>query len=484
MTARRHWRSILASIIRLRLIAKKHVFVLCGTAILILVIGHWHVLTNSVPDLVFSAHKPELRAIETELVHGQFPFIIGVNVSENATESRRGQLIPHHQSSAKHVTPFSREMFGRKSSDENETISRERVEPSVNQSKHEETSNGVSARIAYIAFCHLKGTQRMENLIFASLETWHPRDQPYFIVFTKSTKPIWENLVVTNGNFTKYQRAIQPVFVDCPEGRFGESPCCKQEKGLLGVLDQYGSDFDWFLFQDDDVYMRHEYLQLYLTPLNPLEVKILAPNNVKPLGQTGYVMLPQQPAYHCERNDTHYKYPWGMPVVYSKAALLHISNGLRQGGLVKQCMEFNVTHDVGNAVFHWMYTLPFLWWWVPDRAHFFHNAFGAHAIGRITRGNNDTSMMAVHKGYMSPLLKQPDPSEFTYRTGIMTGFRRTRTYEDYGDPANWTQWHIFPVKDCSKSEDRRELYLQVNETLNKNDTKERLVVAHSNSSSG
>merc|ERR1712232_486716 len=48
----------------------------------------------------------------------------------------------------------------------------------------------------------------------------------------------------------------------------------------------------------------------------------------------------------------------GQPVVYNRDALELILPGLRWNGLVRQCLEFNVTHDVGNAIFHWMYSIP------------------------------------------------------------------------------------------------------------------------------
>jgi len=32
--------------------------------------------------------------------------------------------------------------------------------------------------------------------------------------------------------------------------------------------------------------------------------------------------------------------------------------GLEKGGLVKQCLEYNVTHDVGISIFHSMCSIP------------------------------------------------------------------------------------------------------------------------------
>jgi hypothetical protein len=312
------------------------------------------------------------------------------------------------------------------------------------------TTTSIPPRIAYIAFCHLQGTQRMEDFIFSSVETWHPRDRPYFVVFTASSKPIWDDYVVTNSNFTKYQARIQPLFVDCPEGKFGESPCCKQEKGLLAVLDQYGSSYDWFLFQDDDVYLRHEYLQSFVTPLNPNQVQILSAGMpAKRLGHMGYELKTKQ-TYVCSKND-EYTYPWGMPVLYSKAALLHVSNGFRQGGLVRQCVVFNITHDTGNAMFHWMYSLPSIWLRVPPAPGWLRDDFfGNHGIGRATefKSPNETTMFVLHRKYTTLLKFKRYPTNHIYAWHNVTGFRTTKTFKDYGDPAYWTEWHTFPVDDC------------------------------------
>jgi hypothetical protein len=61
--------------------------------------------------------------------------------------------------------------------------------------------------------------------------------------------------------------------------------------------------------------------------------------------------------YHCS-DDAQFRYNWGQPVVYNRAAFELVIPGLQNDGLVKQCLEYEVTHDVGNAIFHWMYSIP------------------------------------------------------------------------------------------------------------------------------
>ena len=304
-----------------------------------------------------------------------------------------------------------------------------------------------TTQIAYITFCHLASTERFETMIFPALSTWHPTTVPYYVVLLERWRHKWNTLIQTNTNFTRYASRIQPLFVDCPEGKFGESPCCKQEKGLLDMLDSY-RQFDYYLFMDDDVYLRDDYLKEYLTTTSPDDVVVLVAGfPPKMLGHMGY--LPQnEMQYYCVHKDENFKYPWGQPVIYTRAALRHVESGLRQGGLVKQCLEYNVTHDAGNALLHWMYQLDYIFLRVTSWADSFRNDFlGAHAIGRSSKYENDTSMEAVHRRYHQERFVAW-PKKHVVKRFNTTGFQRTKTFKVSGDPTNWTMWHTMLKKDC------------------------------------
>ena len=123
-----------------------------------------------------------------------------------------------------------------------------------------------------------------------------------------------------------------------------------------------------------------------------------------------------------------------------------IRRGLELGGLVKQCVEFGVTHDVGNALLNWMYSLDALWIRTRDRP------MGVkpwdvvvHGIGRCI--GVECPMQHVHN-FVGPRVA-PNRSEYQYLWHTVDGFRSTPTYQKYGDPWTWTtEWHTMPVEDC------------------------------------
>lgn len=60
------------------------------------------------------------------------------------------------------------------------------------------------------------------------------------------------------------------------------------------------------------------------------------------------------------------------------------------------------------------------------------------------------NMSAVHarntqaeQGLLLETLKH----NYTYHHA--TGFLKTRTFQDHGDPGSWTEWHTMPVEDCA-----------------------------------
>ena len=345
----------------------------------------------------------------------------------------------------------------------------------------------VNKPVAYITFSHLKGTERFEKMIIGSVSTWLPPEEPMYVVFSKMWSDKYEEWKKNETSASRYADRIVPLFVDCPEGKFGESPCCKQEKGLLEFLDRGLLDrYDWVVYMDDDVYIRSKFLTNFLdfypvwlqygttnftniTTVNnkrfkgdpvvmppPPPTKGPVPPVVfsggwpaKRLGQAGY-KGPHQSAYKCSRGES-FTYPHGQPVVYSAAGLRRIQNGLELGGLVKQCREFDVTHDAGNAIFHWMYSLPDSWIRMPQRADRQRNHFVAlHGIGRCPKGQCD--MAYIHKLYTKQArtwMRPPAPDEYDYKMHEATGFHKTETYEIYGDPSSWTkEWHTMPVSNC------------------------------------
>lgn len=310
---------------------------------------------------------------------------------------------------------------------------------------------GRPIRIAYITFTHLNGTQRFQEMIIGSVETWLPPKEVYFVVMSSMWKETYEEALRTNSSFlSSHARRIEPLFVNCPEGKFGESPCCKQQEGLLEMIRRgYLSRYEWFVFMDDDVYLRDGFLRDYLGQLSHQQPVVLAGGMPpKRLGQSGYKTRRRTP-YNCS-NDPNYTYPHGQPAVYSRAALQRIRNALELGGLVRQCREFGLTHDSGNALLHWMHSLDEIWFRIGDRPDSFRNYYlGSHGVGRC-RAGRACPMRWVHNIYTGlPSMHPPNRSNYTYRWHRVNGFRSTRTYQEHGDPSKWTSWHTMPTEDCA-----------------------------------
>lgn len=304
--------------------------------------------------------------------------------------------------------------------------------------------NSTHPRIAYLTYLHLNGTagiDRFENLIFPTLNTWHPLDEPYFVILADMWRSRYEELVATHANFTKFQNRLEIVFVDCVEGKTPESECCKQEEGMLYVMDRY--DYDWLIYLDDDNYMRSSITRDYLTNLTTIEPLVLTSGpSTRMLGRYGY--LPQKSSYKCSK-DPSYLYPWGQVIAYNRATLAQIHKGLRMHGLLKQCLEYNVYHDVGNALFHWMYRIPEIRLRISDRPNEMRNEMlGSHGIGRCKFG---CSMDQIHDWYNKPHYQPSKPYLIEWRNA--TGFQTTRTFRTHGCPSTWTnEWHTMPAADC------------------------------------
>jgi Fringe-like len=174
--------------------------------------------------------------------------------------------------------------------------------------------------ILFVTFVHLQDFSRFEKFIFPALDTFL-QDDVYFVVLSQRWETKYHTELCTwNQTYSTYCQRIHPIFVDCPEGYFGIAPCCKQEKGLLQISQRH-SKADWILYMDDDIYIRSWHLKKFLSKFDPSNDAMLVTAGGKrsmhrPLGQTGYS---RYPSYPCSKN-ANFTYPWGRPVLYSRAA--------------------------------------------------------------------------------------------------------------------------------------------------------------------
>ena len=181
----------------------------------------------------------------------------------------------------------------------------------------------------------------------------------------------------------------------------------------------------------------------------------------------------------------------GQPIFYSRGALSKMARGYHANSLMRQCAAFEVSHDVGNAILNWMYSLPMAALpplnSLPSQRQ---DYIGNHWVGRddmreelfgvdkeitrrVSRGmrafkqrtfiqkalpRGEFSFYATHEKWMKPSMDPPDVQDLAtvkkeelkwYKN--VTGFRQTHTYALHGDPQTWKEgeWFTMQHSDCN-----------------------------------
>jgi hypothetical protein len=316
-------------------------------------------------------------------------------------------------------------------------------------------------RIAYITYTFLGAPDKFKHLIFGALDTYMRNESTFFVVMTEQWQDDFETLC-TDALYEAYCHRMTPIWVQCPEHYERPSPCCKMEKGLAQVFDAYQDEYDWFLFMDDDNYLRTAALHYYLSFLDPAEVIFVGTSEPRVLGNQYF----DTPDYNCSSDDPQFQYVWAQPAIYSKAAMIRVVNGFRLGAMSSICMLYEVAHDVAAAIFGWMYSLPSLstclsmcgvansatnQWMYDDRK----SCFGCHGIANHRMQVIVDSMQLMQEYYEARENMEEwsvnKPDDCVYLWNNVTGFRQTRTYQLHNDPSTWVKWHKGPKRkepDC------------------------------------
>ena len=130
------------------------------------------------------------------------------------------------------------------------------------------------------------------------------------------------------------------------------------------------------------------------------------------------------------------------------------SGAFALGGLVKQCLEFDVYHDVGNALLHWMHGIPAVW--IRNKGHMSlarrlrSDTLGFHGIGRPP---HHYSMRQIADTFASPR-RRADPGKHPSQLiwfNEYDGYKNNSHYRKYGHPTSWNgTWHTMPTQRCSE----------------------------------
>ncbi|KAL7427127.1 hypothetical protein ACHAXM_000716 [Skeletonema potamos] len=381
------------------------------------------------------------------------------------------------------------------------SLSRESVFSLSRESVLENLPRASVHRIAFITFSYIKqnDTNKLFNFLLPAVDTWaaptpspssehdlnttlnvnknnpnefnnvdHPREVPLYVVFSNTSREAFEDTCLQSDKLTPHQRMlcsrIHPIYVDCPEGKFGESPCCKQQNGLVEIFDKKYPLYDWYAFFDDDVYLRKEYVARLLAELRPPDFPMAAAPYNKEARAIGFGRK------LCGTDRKEFLYPWGQPIFYSRGAIKMMERGYRANSLVSQCAAFELTHDVGNQVLNWMYSLPIAMLPpLPELPHMRGDFIGSHWVGREdmrahmqlrSKAMTSTSVGSwsfheTHKKWMEfdppkveTVVTVKDETMKWYKN--VTGFHQTLTYELHGDPQTWEEgyWYTMQYSDC------------------------------------
>jgi len=207
--------------------------------------------------------------------------------------------------------------------------------------------------------------------------------------------------------------------------------CCKGQAGLKQLMLDY-KEYHWYVYLEPNVYVRHQYLQDYVSHLDPQEPVTLTSGVSRPMGFSDY----DGSAYNCSVPSSHFLYPFGHPIVLSQAAMKVMAPaGFIRGGLMAQCKEYGDTSlDVGLQILPWMYSVPSLFIdivYEPGKEDWMIRAF-----------------IEIEETHRS-VVDRPIPTKHQFQWHrVHHGFEQTELFRTHGAPRTWTKWHLFETKHC------------------------------------
>jgi len=144
-------------------------------------------------------------------------------------------------------------------------------------------------------------------------------------------------------------------FRNCSNEYYGsKGPCCRCQESMRWALYRE-PELEWYVFQDDDMFVRVNALLAVLAAYAPGEP--LAFSGGKSLRGFAPGMWKELAA--CDSNaECTFKFPWMQPAVFSRAALRDFRLAVDANGLTYECDAFTVTHDVGLGILNWMARTP------------------------------------------------------------------------------------------------------------------------------
>jgi len=210
----------------------------------------------------------------------------------------------------------------------------------VNRGSKYKTSVAIQSRVRHLRAPKRWSRMEIPNLPWGCLGYLVGRKRDLLWVEQTMENKIWK----MRSQVYNCDRLV-PLWVDCPKGYYGASPCCKMKQGLA-LLHGMHTKYDFFSYQDDDMYIRIEYMDQFVAGLNASDVFVLTSKPLNPLGKTF-----GKDHHECS-TSTDYMYPRGQPVHWATLLLDLPLDPSRRSAKILMWL------DVGNPLIHWMYMIP------------------------------------------------------------------------------------------------------------------------------
>jgi Fringe-like len=316
-------------------------------------------------------------------------------------------------------------------------------------------------RVAYIMYGQEQHQQfspsQFKERVVESLKTWLAAYRILYYVFDMKFQGEFEAVCQSNKELAAICQQVIPIHINCPTEESPDSSngdCCRHDQGMAAMYRDYPS-YDWYVYLDDDIYIRTAFMEDYLSGFSPVKRLVLTDQSPQPL--LGVV---DSKANNCSI-DSDFLYPKGeTAIVYSNAALRTIAPGFEMNAVSTQCsaMMASNNHDAAtsspsyqtaSALVHWMYSLPHVRLPLISGAvqQDFHGAtfkmIGLHGAGNQKLSGSDALEIHKHVRYR----RHPKPP-YEYEWHRPNGFLQTSAHSKYGDVTEWTEFHALSPLEC------------------------------------
>ena len=143
-------------------------------------------------------------------------------------------------------------------------------------------------------------------------------------------------------------------FMSCSSGYFGPGPTCRCEESLR-YFQHYLENLRWFIFQDDDVYLRPIPLQQMLSCVSQ---NTAAPVAIVSAKFTRGLYFSKEWDRIDNKMCSYYQFPYAQPAILNFEAVRALDSLVKCNGLSRLRNKWRGTHDHLLGLALWLYNIP------------------------------------------------------------------------------------------------------------------------------